>query len=114
MPATIQQRKTANQIWDALENRCLFVPDFPIVDYYAVWGLAHAILTDRTRDAVTYEGWMNKLYDVWAEVSERHPLKRVDNAEKRAASEALWAEIAAEQHVCEHPCLTAGYCLWQD
>ena len=68
--ASPAQRARAAQIWSDLEewNRAADLGD---PDYYAVWGLAHAILTTHNRPDA-YAKWLIHLEAVWADVRDRH------------------------------------------
>ena len=67
-PAHIASR--ASIIWSDLEewNDALALSD---VDYYAVWGLAFAILNTPNREDA-YERWLDTLESVWADVKARN------------------------------------------
>jgi hypothetical protein len=69
--ATDQQRKTADEIWAALDALCLEVP-VSDVDFYAVWGLCTAILNVPNRGEWQYEAWTSKLFEIWSEVTTKY------------------------------------------
>lgn len=68
--ATPAQRERASQIWADLEDWHLASP-LSDVDYYAVWGLAFAILNTPNRSD-TYERWLTRLEEIWADVRARN------------------------------------------
>lgn len=72
--ATEQQRDTAHLIWDDLDDLALEVgwERFADADYYAVWGLIHALTNSHGRDALTYDKWMGKLTEIWSEVKAKY------------------------------------------
>ena len=68
--ATPDQRDRASQIWADLED-WHFASPLSDVDYYAVWGLAFAILNTPNRPNA-YAGWLVKLEEIWADVRARY------------------------------------------
>jgi hypothetical protein len=69
--ATEQQRTTAHLIWNDLDDLAAWKP-VTDADYYAVWGLIHALTNSHGRDAGTYDKWMGKLTEIWSEVKAKY------------------------------------------